>query len=286
MAVYAPKPKNSKWQIIAGVCIVLLLVAVGAGIFWFKHTQPEPLDAVTNCPRIDGKIHPTGILTILVDETDPLTELQEETFRIKLNNLISSVPDGTMVSIYAMKAESNDKHGSLINLCKPADGSKASELTENKKLMKQRYVKNFLRPMNKVLSSLLKVEQPSKESLLMEQLQFVANNFDRWQTDGEKQLVIFSDMLQNKNPKSSGKNKKGKATDKAFSMYSQNYPTYKEFSKTMYARQLKLSIPDVQVELYYFINNPQFQNNKNVKFWEEYFAAAGAQVVKVEPIGR
>jgi hypothetical protein len=94
------------------------------------------------------------------------------------------------------------------------------------------------------------------------------NAFRKHDVKGERRLIIISDMLHN---------------TPQFSMY-RGPVDYETFAASKYGRKAQLELRDVEVELHYLINNPQLQTKRNLKFWEDYFIKAGAQIVAVRPM--
>jgi hypothetical protein len=59
---------------------------------------------------------------------------------------------------------------------------------------------------------------------------------------------------------------------------------YVAFSESDYGKKSQLELPNVEVELHYLMNSPQLQTKRNLKFWEDYFSKAGANIVAVRPL--
>ncbi|RYH56192.1 MAG: hypothetical protein EON54_12260 [Alcaligenaceae bacterium] len=112
-------------------------------------------------------------------------------------------------------------------------------------------------------------ERSARTSPIFEMLQLVAvNGFRKHAIKGERRLIIMSDMLHN---------------TPEFSMY-RPLPDYSAFAASGYGQKMQLDLPDVEVDLNYLINSPQFQTKRNLRFWEEYFNKAGARIVTVKPL--
>jgi hypothetical protein len=111
--------------------------------------------------------------------------------------------------------------------------------------------------------------EPAKNSPILEMIQIVGlNGFRKHDISGERRLFIMSDMLHN---------------TPQFSMY-RDRQEYLVFSDSDYGRKAHSELNGVDVELYYLINTPKLQTRRNLKFWEDYFDASGARIIKVRPL--
>ena len=61
-------------------------------------------------------------------------------------------------------------------------------------------------------------------------------------------------------------------------------PEFTSFRGSDYGRKMGTNLSGVDVELDYLINTPRLQTRRNLRFWEDYFASAGARIVAVTPL--
>ncbi len=253
--------KQFVWGTVVFLAVGLLVVAA----VYLKKSGPGDLDTATLCPA-DG---PKGHYVLLVDKTDPLNFTQKEAFSVILRDLIEKrIPEGYLLSVFVLGEDFKENAKPLLELCNPGTGKDKSEWTANVRQLAMQYQQKFLYPLLKQSEALLATE-PSKASPIFEMLQLVAiNGFHKQDVKGERRLIVMSDMLQN---------------TAGFSMYkgSVDYPT---FASSAYGQKAQLDLRDVQVELQYLMNAPQFQTKRNLKFWEDYFDKAGARIVAVRPL--
>lgn len=271
---YKPLRRNSKINVGVIIGIIgfgLFIVGVVGGLI-YHFSQPTPqFDKTSLCPIVDGKISPKNNLVFLIDATDPLSENQKDFVKIEMEKIIQSQEPGTLVSIYYMSDETPVQRTPQFCLCTVPDGSKANKFTENEALMHKRFEKNFAKPLKTQLEHLDEVRKPSKVSNIFEQIQALSvNSFLKYPTDGVKELYVFSDMLHN---------------SKEFTLYSKNQ-SFDVLKKSSYYAQVRSQLRGVEVTAFFFANQPKFQTNRNVIFWEKFFNDIGAALVKVEPIGK
>lgn len=271
---YQPIKTKQKSQLginIAIALMVLFIVSV-VSITLYYFLKPNPIyDKQTLRPVMDGVISPKNNVAILIDETDPLSENQKDFLTVEIEKIVHQQPVGTLISIYSISEESPIQRNPSFCLCKVKDGSNANKLTENERLLNKKFERNFLAPLKKQLNKFNEVVKSSKESRLFEQIQAISvNSFLKYPSDGSQELYIFSDMLHN---------------SKEYSLYSSRQK-FEDLKKNNYFSEIRSNLRGVDVNIYYFANQPKFQTNKNVMFWEKYFNELGAAVVKVEPVGK
>jgi hypothetical protein len=252
-------------QIISAAVIALLLLLVAGGVAYYLINRPKDLNSQTLCPA-GG---PTAHVALLIDTTDPMTFTQKEAFAVLMRRLVDrEVPEGALLSVFALGEDFKQGARPLIEMCNPGNGTGKSELTANPRQLREQYEIRFLRPVTEQVDLLVK-SQPAKSSPIFEMLQLVGiNGFQKHDVPGAKRLILLSDMLHN---------------TPNFTMYSGQLD-YPAFAASDYGRKSRLQMPGVDVEIHYLINAPKLQTKRNLKFWEDYFNEAGAKVVSVKPL--
>jgi hypothetical protein len=243
--------------------VAAIAIAGGAAYAYFSHPSDE-LDAQL-CP-VGG---PKGHFVLLVDKTDPLTFTQKEAFQVRLRELVQHrTPKGYLLSVFVLGESFRDNARPLVELCNPGDGSDRSALTANLVRLKHQYEERFIAPLMNEAEA-LQSTTPSKTSPIFEMLQLVGiNAFQARNVQGERRLIVMSDMLHNTTQ---------------FSMY-RGQPDFTDFARTDYGRKVQAQLAGVEVELDVLVNTPQLQTRRNLKFWEDYFDKAGARIVLVDPL--
>lgn len=258
------KQRRRKNLVIA-TFVSLFVVAVIASASYYTMTRPKGLNPDTLCP-IEG---PKGHYVLLIDKTDPLNFTQKQVFSIIFNELIGSqLPEGYLLSVFALGEDFKENATPLVEVCKPSDGTETSEFTGNPQKVKAQFQSRYAEPMLKLSESLI-AAQPAKWSPIFEMLQLVGiNGYRKHGVKGERRLIIMSDMLHN---------------TPQFTMYKGTFE-YAAFASTDYGKKAQSELPGVAIELHYLMNSPQLQTKRNLKFWEDYFAKAGARIVTVRPL--
>lgn len=257
--------QKSRNQIFYGIAIGLAVFAFLAFITYQRINRPKGLNPETLCPA-DG---PKGHYVILIDKTDPLNFTQKQAFSVILKEVVErKVPEGFLLSVFALGEDFKETAAPLAELCNPGDGSNKSEFNASPRKDRIRYQEKFAEPMLKLTESLV-ATQPAKWSPIFEMLQLVGiNGYRKHSVKGERRLIIMSDMLQN---------------TPQFTMY-KGAVDYSSFAGSDYGKKAQPELSDVSVELHYLMNSPQLQTKRNLKFWEDYFAKAGARIVAVRPL--
>lgn len=252
-------------EFLLGAVIILVIAAVIAGAAYSTLSRPKGLNPETLCPA-DG---PSGHYVLLVDKTDPLNFTQKQAFSVILKELVEKrIPEGYLLSVFALGEDFKENATPLVELCNPGDGSKKSEFDANPHKLRAQYQEKFAEPMLKLSESLV-ATQAAKWSPIFEMLQLVGiNGYRKQGVKGERRLIIMSDMLQN---------------TPQFTMY-KGPVEYPAFSASDYGKKAQPELTDVSVELHYLMNSPQLQTKRNLKFWEDFFAKAGARIVAVRPL--
>lgn len=251
-------------EIAFGLLALAVVIAVMAGAGYFYSTRPKELLA-NMCPDSG----PLGHYVLLVDKTDPLSFTQKQAFAITLREIIEKrIPEGYLLSVFVLGEDFKDNAVPIVELCNPGTGSTKSEFTANLKKLRRQYEERFVGPLLSHANE-LQASQPAKASPIFEMLQLVGiNGFRRNDVDGERRLIVMSDMLHN---------------TPQFSMY-KGPVDYAAFAESGYGKKNQLELRNVEVELHYLMNTPQLQTKRNLKFWEDYFNRAGARIVAVRPL--
>jgi hypothetical protein len=251
------------WGILAIAVSAMVLAAAG----YFYLNREKPLDAKTLCPA-DGAL---GHYVLLVDKTDPLSFTQRQAFTVILNELVERrVPQGFLLSVFVLGEDFKTTAEPLVELCNPGSGADKSELTANLKKLRAQYQSRFIDPVV-AQADALTASKAASASPIFEMLQLVGiNAFRKHAIDGERKLVLVSDMLHN---------------TAQFSMFKAT-PTsdFEAFFRTDYGRRTQSDLNRVDVEIHYLMHTPALQTKRNLQFWMDYFNQSGARVVAVRPM--
>ncbi|CAN7612884.1 hypothetical protein LJR009_005461 [Bosea sp. LjRoot9] len=179
--------KSEHWAITATILAGLSL----AGFFAApKLLSGPPRDAETLCQ----KSGPVGHTLILVDKTDPWSEVQAARLKKLVKEVGEALPADRLMSIYVFKDVFEPNFPPLLALCNP--GRTVSELIGNPRRDYVRWVEKFGRPLDEALTVLA---QPAKgnQSPIVEAIGDVLARRENRVPSGDRALLLVSDMLQN-----------------------------------------------------------------------------------------
>lgn len=181
--------KTENWAIVASVLAGLGLVGFFAAPSLLRG---PPRDQETLCP----KTGPVGHTLILVDKSDPWSEVQAKRLKALVKQVGDELPTDRMLSIYVFNDVFEPGFPSLVSLCNP--GKTASELIGNPRREYVKWVEKFGRPLDEALTVLT---QPGKgnQSPIVEAIGDVASRRENRVPTGDRKILLVSDMLQNSN---------------------------------------------------------------------------------------
>lgn len=170
-------------SLLAGVALVGFFAAPSL-------LRGPPRDQETLCP----KTGPVGHTLILVDKSDPWSEVQAGRLKKLVKQIGDELPAERMLSIYVFNDVFEPGFPSLISLCNP--GKTASELIGNPRREYVKWVEKFGRPLDDAMTVLT---QPAKgnQSPIVEAIGDVVSRRENRVPTGDRSLVLVSDMLQN-----------------------------------------------------------------------------------------
>lgn len=247
----------------AGIVGVLVLAAVGFFVHGKLTRQPED-NKMTLCPA-GG---PLGHVVVLVDKSDPMTFTQRKSFSVIYRDLVTQVPRGHLLSLYALGEDFMSTAEPLMELCNPGDGRDVSGFDDNPAQRKKTYEARYLKPFMEREEDLV-TERPGKSSPILEMIQLAGiTGFRKHAVAGEKRLVIVSDMVQN---------------TPQLSMY-KGVPDYAPFGQTPYGVKSRADLQDVKVEFRMLMNTPAIQTERLLDFWKTHIRQSGGRLVLHDPI--
>lgn len=238
----------------------LAIVAFGAWVSWYawNNYHKDVQDKVTLCPS-NG---PSDHYVVLIDNTSPFPFNQKAALSQRIKTLVfSKVPEGALVSVFLLGEDYKRHDAPIFEKCKPAQWKDDMKFTASKKLFEKDYNERFAKPLDAVIQQ-ISLDQKAKTSPIFEMLQLVGiKGFERVNVQGERHLIIYSDMVANM---------------PQFSMYNTKLPTYKEFSNTPYGRDATTqTLEGAVVTINVLAAEPAAASyTKRSEFWERYFVAS------------
>jgi hypothetical protein len=255
--------KKDKQGIIVGATSLLGLVVLGM-IPVIVNLTSVPYDQETLCPSEGNYAH----TVILIDKTDPLTKTQVGKLRRLIERTKSEMLMHEKLSIYVLDDRDYSVPAPRFALCNPGTGGNASPIYQNPRLMQIKFEDTFGEPLQNALDG-IELGETRPVSPVMEMIASIADLKDFKLSDQRRQLIIFSDMLQNM---------------KGYSHYREQ-PDFDAFAKTDYARAQLVEMPGVEVTIYYLKRDGgrKRQTKPHTQFWNQYFHKMGAKLIMIDP---
>ena len=174
-----------------------MLVAVAAlalfGRFVVFAPDPPERAADTGCPETG----PTALTAIMIDATDRIGAISRADVLARLEEYVAASREDEMVIGFEARPVGEEIDEPLLTVCHPGDPEKASEWTQNPRLIRRRLEERFRQPLEALFRDLLSREEATT-SPLMESVQSVAVSFlgREEYTDIPKRLILVSDLMQ------------------------------------------------------------------------------------------
>lgn len=264
MSLLDSHEESSKGYLFGTIFLVLFVVGVGGYVGYSYFTKPPEDNKTTLCPAAG----PLGHVVVLVDKSDPMTFTQRKSFSVIYRQLVTQVPRGHLLSLYALGENFMSAAEPLMELCNPGDGSDVSTYDDNPGQRKKTYETRYLKPFMERAEDLV-TERPGKASPIIEMIQLACiTGFRKHAVAGEKRLIIVSDMIQN---------------TPQLSMY-KGVPDYASFGQTPYGVKSRADLQDVKVEFRMLMNTPAIQTERLLDFWKTHIRQSGGRLVLHDPI--
>lgn len=249
------------------IAISGLAIFGGLGLATYKifFDSQKSNDPKTLCPA-NG---PLGHVVLLVDKSDPMTFTQRKDFEVLYEEIVTRVvPKGHLLSVYSLADDFEATAEPLMQLCNPGDGSDASRVDANPVQLKKTFDQKYAKPLLELSDDLI-TDKPGKLSPILEMVQLTGiTGFRKQMVDGERRLIIVSDMIQH---------------TPHLSMY-KGAPTYEAFAETSYGKKSLADLKDVKVEFRMLLNTPTVQGEDLFNFWRQHVKHSGGRFVLYEPI--
>ncbi len=236
------------------VVLVGLLLGLGALAHYLKR---EKL-----CPSDQSVPH----TVILVDRTDPFTDLHTRLFDSVVERRSAALRKGERLSIFLIEARTPVRPAPILSLCKPDDGSDANWLYQNSTLLQRNFEKRFAQPLTALVDRLHEPAQ-APASPILETLRAVSLLPSFREAQEHRKLIVVSDLLEN---------------TARYSHYTTT-PDYRGFRRSPYGASVLPVLEGVEVELVYLSNEraQRRQGTVHLAFWQSYLTEAGARAVEI-----
>lgn len=261
-------PRKPLWPLALG--FVALIASVGAFASFFMLTEEPPANQDTGC--LLNNAPPPASMVVLIDQSDPFSTDDKADIRLRISTWAQSRPRYSQIEIAKINPEHPSEPTTLWRGCTPGRISGLSfveRLTSNATFRQRKWDELMDAPLNEALATLDNdVEAPS--SPIIESLLALTRRVGRG--DGEKYLVIFSDMLQNTPPSRGGWSVLGPT------------PTWDAFKSSPLGSRRIRPIPDLTIEAVWIqrfqesrqAGQAAYQTPELRAFWDELFLELGA----------
>lgn len=260
------KRKNQKNAVGIVLIVFVVLAIIGAVAFYeYQTSSSNKIDHATFCP-INGN---TAITSILIDETDRLSPVQQASLRNELQKIRDDVPKHGKLEVYLISNTRQHVLHPILSICNPGRGAEANKYYQNPKLIERKWKESFDKPLNKILLSLSDLHE-SKESPIFESIQSIAvstfSHPDNQRAE-QRRLIIASDMLQ---------------YTSEFNLYHGGY-NFQSDKNTPYFRKIHADLRNVEVDILLLqrARAKNIQGKEFINFWYEYFNAQNATLKRI-----
>lgn len=260
--------RNKKSAVLKGQLLltigILAMSALGYAIFILNQNQVER-DIITLC-RIDGEV--ARETAIVIDATDNYSQSQAILITKEIKKVLEDASVDERFTFYVL-GERIGEYQERFSVCNPGDGRDKSELTSNKRRLRQKWEENFY---HKIVDSVqgLIGEHVVERSPIMEMLKLVSLNTMYDSSARERQIILVSDMLHH---------------TAQYSHYRQN-ANYESFKKMPYAMEVRPSLEGVELNILYLVRTKDLalQNSGHLKFWEKFVMNNGGQISRIKTV--
>ncbi|VVO95281.1 hypothetical protein PS903_02495 [Pseudomonas fluorescens] len=267
MSLYKKRKKSSPVVGVMAIFVLLVIVGVVGYVGYVELTQDKP-DKVTMCPSSG----PKGEYVVLIDNTSPFPFTQKAALTHRLQTMVMrEVPEGAMVTVFLLGEDFKHNSEPMFEKCNPGQWSDKNKYRSTQKFVEKDFKEKFATPLAEVVRK-IPLDVRAKTSPIFEMLQLASmRGFNHKHADGEKRLIIYSDMAANTSE---------------FSMYKNTQLNFKDFSKTEYGQKsIAPDLEDASVTINMMATEPTVTPYaKRAEFWAQYFSANKASLDHVNPM--
>ncbi|WP_233270689.1 hypothetical protein [Chachezhania sediminis] len=205
----------------------------------------------------------------MLDLTDPLSPAQHAQLLARLEQQITKAPRGTQFTL-GVVSEDPSLWGATPPLCKPQDAASANRLTQNERLIAERYESRFHTPLRNRLIDMVSASGANR-SPIMESLQaLVADSRGFLAFDGPRRIIMVTDLLQHSD---------------VLSFYRGG--SWKTFSASPEFQRLGRTLDGAEIQIFQVPRPSEGVKDPAVveDFWIRYFERQNAHVPKVTRLG-
>jgi len=174
------------------VLSILAALGVLGGIFASQYYfNPEERDA-RMCP-VSG---PSGVDIVVIDKSDEWNESQKIRLRNAIVDIQSAIERDRLLEIFVFSDLVEVGFQPMFSNCSPGRGSETNEFIDNPRMRQQAFDQGFERPLAEILTQLAEPDSGSSSPIL-EVLSDISSRVEYRGIDGDRRIVVISDMIQN-----------------------------------------------------------------------------------------
>ena len=252
------KSGASAGAVLAAIALGLFIVGASGGLFylWGKAGANALDDDL--CPLTGG---PTSVTAVLLDVTDPISEITKVDLKRNFQRAVSGVERGGLVEVYSL----TDEAGTLQRTyrgCNPGDGASADQLTSNPKRIQQRWETAFNKPLKDIKEQIGSGVE-GKQSPIMAGIQrIVIESFsDMRNEEKPKLLIVASDMIEH---------------TPSFSIYKSS-TDYSAFEKSDAKERFRTPLDGIQFKVLAFQRENASALAQLPEFWLQWVQSNGGE---------
>lgn len=188
-------------------------------------------------------------------------EEQAAAIRKQIRKIAMGLRSGEMFAAYELPKVAPNFTRPKFAMCSPVSGDDANPLTQGPKLLRARFEKRFMMPLEEYVASLADL-LPGRSTPLLEVVREVDAGNEFREVTGRRVIHIAGDMLQNAD---------------GVSQYHGRFRPYVDFAKTARGKELSADLHGVELVIDYVINPraTNIQRRQHIEFYRQYAAASG-----------
>lgn len=249
------------WTLITASTVLITAILV---VYVYYLGKQVAIDKDSLCP-VDG---PANLTVILVDQTDPLTVVQQASVLKHLEDIKAGIERYGAIGLYSVGPIGEDLLRKMLYICNPGRSDDINPLYGNPQRVERKWREAFSIPLNQMFEDMTK-RNVAETSPILESIQSLAiTSFEGDQVkEISKRLIIISDMLQH---------------TFELSQYEKILP-FHEFRKSSFYRKIRTDLEGVDVEIIYIRRDTKqnVQGKAHIEFWKRYFRDMGGTLTHV-----
>ena len=247
------------------LAITVAIVLTAAAFIYKQNGENVEIDKLTYCP-IDGGY---DLNFIYIDISDNYTKLLQKQIVNYIEKIKNQTKKYEKLVLYTMDPSDEILLKKHIEICNPGDGSDASYIDSNPRLLKKRWKNEFSDKLKEVIVTLEFNSNLSKSPILESMHALSVDGILPIKKQSSKvKIHVFSDMLQHSD---------------MYSHYNDAI-NYSSFKKTKYGKRSLIDLHNADVYMYYIDRNTDLQGRNHIEFWQNWFFDSNSNLVKVNKI--